>query len=40
MNNIFVGLLHIKHFVKAITLNKITPLHLNEVDHSENTEQL
>lgn len=40
MNSIFVVLLHIKHFVKAITLNKITWLHLNEIDHSKNTEYL
>lgn len=35
MNNIFVNLLHIKHFIKAVTMNKITCLHLNDANHSE-----
>lgn len=35
MNNIFVNLLHIKHFIKAVTMNKITSLHLNDANHSK-----
>lgn len=35
MNNICVNLLHIKHFIKAITMDKITRLHLNDANHSK-----